>query len=612
MKKYNYLIFCLLVHFFTQAQFIQVNTSQYSVNQLVTDVLIDSPCALVSNITHVGSTTYGASQANASIGYFQNTNPAFPMSAGVVMSTGFSAAAVGPNNTTQSNSAPGWIHDPQTTAYLNSVITPSTYQNASILQFNFTPLTDSFSFNFVFASEEYGTYQCSFSDAFVFLLEDLNTGVVQNLAVIPGTNIPIAVTTVRNNLHNAGCASANAEYFSTYYGNPNGQPNASSPTNFNGHTVLMTASATVVPNTPYRIKLVIQDRQDTALDSAIFIEAGSFNVGTAQIFGTGQFDLWTGDFTGGAGLCGSECRVVKAGTSPIANATYSWKRNGEVITGANTYELEICEEGTYEVTVTIGGSTGCVQTDSIIVEFLPPPNFNLNPSDISSCTTFNLTINTPIVLNGLTGEVTYHTSLQDAANGANPITNPTAYPGVNGQEIWASIQSDDEPCLFTASFFLVVPSTDMDPQPQNISLCDVNSDNTEVFDLTTQVSNILNGLPASGFAITYHTTAAGATNETDVISTPTAYAATHNTTVYVRIEALCDPTNFATASFQLLLINLPSPDSPSNVTVCNNYVLPSLTVGNYFSGPNGTGTPYTAGQSITSSMTMYVYAETGT
>ncbi|MBL0073125.1 MAG: hypothetical protein IPP34_15515 [Bacteroidetes bacterium] len=53
-------------------------------------------------------------------------------------------------------------------------------------------------------------------------------------------------------------------------------------------------------------------------------------------------------------------------------------------------------------------------------------------------------------------------------------------------------------------------------------------------------------------------------------------------------------------------------DAPSNVAACDSYTLPALTVGNYFSGTGGTGTAYSAGNNITSSMTMYVYAETGT
>ncbi|MDI1257197.1 MAG: T9SS type A sorting domain-containing protein [Flavobacterium sp.] len=45
-----------------------------------------------------------------------------------------------------------------------------------------------------------------------------------------------------------------------------------------------------------------------------------------------------------------------------------------------------------------------------------------------------------------------------------------------------------------------------------------------------------------------------------------------------------------------------------DVNACVFYVLPALVQGNYFSGPNGTGTPYFAGNFFTNTTTIYVYA----
>ena len=67
--------------------------------------------------------------------------------------------------------------------------------------------------------DRYGTFQCDFADAFAFLLTDLDTGITTNLAVIPGTTIPVSVVTIRNNLHNNSCASANPLFFDSYYAN---------------------------------------------------------------------------------------------------------------------------------------------------------------------------------------------------------------------------------------------------------------------------------------------------------------------------------------------------------------------------------------------------------
>ena len=45
----------------------------------------------------------------------------------------------------------------------------------------------------------------------------------------------------------------------------------------------ITAMATVIPNDQYHIKLVIADDQDTLFDSAVFLSAGSFDIGTIDL-----------------------------------------------------------------------------------------------------------------------------------------------------------------------------------------------------------------------------------------------------------------------------------------------------------------------------------------
>jgi hypothetical protein len=76
--------------------------------------------------------------------------------------------------------------------------------------------------------------QCSFSDAFAFFIKRF--GVNRNLAVVPGTNIPVSVETIRDNTYNSNCPSANPSYFGAY--NLSGFGPA---INFNGQTVEMLA-----------------------------------------------------------------------------------------------------------------------------------------------------------------------------------------------------------------------------------------------------------------------------------------------------------------------------------------------------------------------------------
>ena len=55
----------------------------------------------------------------------------------------------------------------------------------------------------------------------------------------------------------------------------------------------------------------------------------------------------------------------------------------------------------------------------------------------------------------------------------------------------------------------------------------------------------------------------------------------------------------------------PVADAPADVTACDGYVLPALSVGNYFSSTGGVGS-IAVGTNITSTQTIFVYAETGT
>ena len=272
--KRSLLLFALLFAVAGFSQTITVDTNTYTIPQLVNTVLINSPCDSANNVTWKTGTNFGSSNG---IGFFRNTNPNFPIAAGVILSTGNVANAPGPNNNDvdleDGNSA--WLGDSDLEATLAAAGIPMSSTNATVLEFDFTPISPNFSFDFLFASEEYGNFQCEFSDAFAFLLTNTATGVTTNLAVVPGTNLPISVLTIRDFLYNSGCPSVNNEFFGAYNG---GISAPASPTSYNGQTKLMNASAVLTPNTLYHIKLVIADRDDYRSDSAIFIAVSSVRI----------------------------------------------------------------------------------------------------------------------------------------------------------------------------------------------------------------------------------------------------------------------------------------------------------------------------------------------
>jgi len=77
-------------------------------------------------------------------------------------------------------------------------------------------------------------------------------------------------------------SSVNPQYFDSFYGFGGLDP-LGSPTNYNGITVPLTATSPVIPGHQYHIKLVIADRLDNALDSAVFLEGGSLDIGNVNL-----------------------------------------------------------------------------------------------------------------------------------------------------------------------------------------------------------------------------------------------------------------------------------------------------------------------------------------
>lgn len=253
------------------------NTTQFTTQQLVTDVLLNNPCMNITNITSSTGSNFGSVNG---IGYFTNINTTFPLSSGIVLSTGNALSIPGPNTSVLGEGNDSWPGDTQLEAIISSAIgVPMISHNATKLEFDFSSLNEFMSFNFLFASDEYGTFQCEYSDAFAFLLTDLATGITTNLAIVPNTTTPISVVTIRDQAFNTGCTSVNPEYFDTYF-SPELQ--YASATNFNGQTAELTASSAIIPDHPYHIKLVVADRGDNIYDSAVFIQAGSFAAGPPE------------------------------------------------------------------------------------------------------------------------------------------------------------------------------------------------------------------------------------------------------------------------------------------------------------------------------------------
>ncbi|MCF6306463.1 MAG: choice-of-anchor L domain-containing protein, partial [Flavobacteriaceae bacterium] len=482
----------LLFSFVSYAQFITIDES-LTIQELVEDILINSPCAQTSNYGSRTGTDFGEGNG---IGYFNANGSDFPYAEGIILSSGFISDAPGPNTTTQSNGTPSWPGD----ADLEAATTATGTGNASFIQFAFTPLISEIGFNFIFASEEYNqTFECTFSDAFAFILIDLSTGISQNLAVLPGTAIPIEATNIHPDVP-GGCPAINEIYFDKYNFMPFNDENTSA-TNFNGQILSLTAQGTVIPGNPYTIKLVIADQGDTIWDSAVFLEAGSFNIGV---------DLGD-DLTIAAGTAPCQGQPLEIGVAPDATGltTYQWyvwnpiTMVFDLISGEISNTIIITQSGIYQIETIFSG--GCSATDDVLIEFAPQP-IAVVPDDLVICdeipndgfSEFDLTVRDAQIINGQPDTfVEYYVLLADAESGTTPIATPTNYTNVDPgfQIVFARLEESNLGCFDIVPLVLQVDQAPSITDPiSDYFICDNDQDGTEIFDLTTKDAEILNTL----------------------------------------------------------------------------------------------------------------------
>src|SRR5690606_30762658 len=316
-----------------------------------------------------------------------------------------------------------------------------------------------------------------------------------------------------------------------YYGNPNGQNGATAPIDLDGVTVPMTAVGAVVPNNTYRIKLVIADRNDHSWNSAVFLEAGSFNLG-----GNLGPDL---TIDAGNTVCYNEPLILD---TEVTGLNHTWYLNGEVIPGENGPVLTVTEGGTYDVEIGDGGS--CAASDSIFIEFYPDPIIE-DVENLYICNqgappyVFDLTSNEALILgtqdNADDFEITYYNSQTEADADGVAITAPDAYSGTDGEVVYVRIDFPDSPCYETTSFTLnIIPQPQINPVP-DLELCDELGDGVEEFDLESQTAGILDTQAPADFTVTYYDNFADADAATNELTSP--YPNTSDPQpIWVRIE----------------------------------------------------------------------------
>jgi gliding motility-associated-like protein len=324
----------------SNASFGQVDVdSNYSLDQYVNDILLGEGVEAF-NVSYTG----GASQ----LGYMTGGEGNLMISNGLVLSSDAADNISCPPIQNGCTDCLGMdFNDPDLLTIANSVppligqnFSVSSVNDGCVLEFDFTASGDSISFNYIFGSDEYETWiNTQYNDVFAFFLSgpgiagefDSPAGFPDgaiNIAGVPDSDpyLPITISSV-----NSG---TNAQY---YVNNQSEQDIC-----ILGYTQSFTAEAAVQCGQTYHIKLAIADGSDTALESVVVLEEGSFS--------SNAFDL-------------------------TATASIS----GNIIFGGDTTVVESCNDAIFQVVrpdasiedtliITIGGTA----TNGVDYELIDP------------------------------------------------------------------------------------------------------------------------------------------------------------------------------------------------------------------------------------------------
>lgn len=242
-------------------------THALSVSQATAQQLVETILGSGTGISVVpGSIVYnGGAAGDIAVGKFSGgAASGITIKDGIVLTSGSINNAPGPNNQDGATLAIGRGGD----ASLNSLVPGYQTHDATVLEFDFITTKGDVFFNYVFASEEYNEYtHSSFNDVFGFFLDGAN------IALIPGTSTPVSINNV-NGGNPYGTAAQHPEFFN------NNDLTDGGPyydIQYDGFTDVFTAQALGLDTlASHHIKLAISDSGDFVLDSAVFIEAGSF------------------------------------------------------------------------------------------------------------------------------------------------------------------------------------------------------------------------------------------------------------------------------------------------------------------------------------------------
>lgn len=231
--------------------------------------------------------------------------------------------------------------------------------NSAVLEFDFIPNSNSISFEFIFASEEYEEWvHTQYNDVFGFFVSGgnisgpySNNGV--NIAVVPNTSYPISINTINQN--------TNSQYYiqnvCNQPNNPPGCPNGCCPCpepdfQYDGFTTALTAFIDGLEcDITYHMRIGITNIADDRVGSAVFLKAGSFQ----NNFVAGPVHFKPGP------VCEDDPLTLWVEGS--ADYEYTWTdAQGQVVSNDQNFTITATPTGPPYTVLVTDPSTGCNKT----------------------------------------------------------------------------------------------------------------------------------------------------------------------------------------------------------------------------------------------------------
>ncbi len=276
MRKYlSKISLVLILCLFTfDGVYAQISITDSITVQQVKDILqgegvVISNLQITSNV-EPDSVVFGTDTIKyPAYGIFEDEFGVLGMNRGLIMTNGSARNAIGPNNheaISQHNSDSAYSD----TNLINLVDTSFGLElmDACVIEFDIEISSSVLVFNYIFASEEYPEF-LGFNDVFGFFISGPGITGTQNIALVPGTTIPVSVSAINH--------TSNSQY---YVNNGNGTtPFDNLDLQYDGYTTVLQARSDVIPCQTYHIILAIADASDNVVDSGVFLEENSFSSG---------------------------------------------------------------------------------------------------------------------------------------------------------------------------------------------------------------------------------------------------------------------------------------------------------------------------------------------